>query len=113
MATQVIEAAWLDRRETITLTELCRVCALTTDELHELVAYGALAPVADARSEASFSAEWVMPLRAAGRLRRDLELDIFAVSILLGYLQRISALEGELRSMQALQASHAPWAFAP
>ncbi len=102
------EAAWLDGRETITIAELCRACALTPDELHELVAYGALVPVAGAPGEASFSAEWIMPLRAAGRLRRDLDLDVFAVSIVLGYLERISTLEGELRSMRARQAIRAP-----
>jgi len=42
-----------------------------------------------------------MPLRQAARLRHDLDLDLFAVAILLGYLERIEGLEGELRSLRA------------
>ncbi len=106
MATERAELAWLDARETITVTELSRVCALSTDELGELVEYGALVPVAVAPHEPSFSAEWVMPLREAGKLRRDYDLDLFAVAILLDYLHRIDDLENRLRSLEALAPGH-------
>ena len=102
MATQGPELAWLDARETITVTELSRVCSLSTDELDELVEYGALVPLAVVPQEPLFSAEWVMPLRTAGKLRRDYDLDLFAVAILLDYLHRIEGLESRLRSLQAL-----------
>ena len=104
MATQSTEGnalGWLDGRESITVTELSRVCALSAGELDELVGYGALVPLAATAPERLFSAEWVMPLRQAARLRRDLDLDLYAVAILLGYLQRIEGLEMQLRSMQA------------
>ena len=106
MATQSSEGdalGWLDARETITVTELSRVCALSAADLDELVGYGALAPLPGPPPEALFSAEWVMPLRQVARLRRDLDLDLFAVAILLGYLQRIDRLEVEVRSLQARQ----------
>lgn len=102
MATERAELAWLDARETITVTELSRVCALSAEELGELVEYGALVPLTVVPQEPSFSAEWVMPLRAAGKLRRDYDLDLFAVAILLDYLHRIEDLESRLRSLQAL-----------
>jgi chaperone modulatory protein CbpM len=106
------EPGWLDGRETITVTELSRVCALSAAELDELVGYGALAPLPATAQETLFSAEWVMPLRQAARLRHDLDLDLFAVSILLRYLERIDGLESELRSLQArlpqLQAHRPP-----
>lgn len=101
MVTRSTEIAWLDQRETITVTELSRVCALSADELGELVGYGVLTPVGQPPQETLFSAEWVMPLRQAARLRRDLDLDLYAVAILLGYLRRIDDLEGELHSLQA------------
>lgn len=101
MATRSTEIVWLDQRETITVTELSRACALSADELGELVGYGVLAPVGQPPDETLFSAEWVMPLRRAARLRRDLDLDLYAIAILLGYLRRIDALEGELHSLQA------------
>lgn len=104
MATQGTEGtalAWLDGRETITVTELTRACALSAAELDELVGYGALAPLRATAQETLFSAAWVMPLRQAARLRRDLDLDLYAVSILLGYMERIAGLEDELRSLKA------------
>ena len=106
MASQSTEFAWLDGRETITVTELTRVCALSVAEIDELVGYGVLAPLRNPPHETLFSAEWVMPLRQAARLRRDLDLDLFAVAILLGYLQRIDGLESELRSLQAQLPGH-------
>jgi chaperone modulatory protein CbpM len=95
------ELAWLDERETITVTELARACALSADELEELVGYGALAPLAATPPEPVFSARCVMPLRQAARLRRDLDLDLFSVSLLLGLIERIDGLESELRSLRA------------
>lgn len=104
MATQSserAELAWLDGREAVTVTELSRASALSAAELAELVAYGALAPLHATQQETLFSAQWVMPMRQAARLRRDLELDLYSVAIMLGYLERIAGLESELRSLQA------------
>jgi chaperone modulatory protein CbpM len=95
------ELSWLDQRETVTVTELTRVCALTVDELDELVEYGALKPLQPAPQERVFSAEYVMPLRQAGKLRRDYDLDLFAVAMMLEHLRRIDDLEREIRSLHA------------
>ena len=95
------ELAWLDGRETITLAELTRACTLSAAELDELVGYGAIVPLRATAQETLFSAEWVMPLRQAARLRRDLDVDLYAVAIMLGFLDRFAGLENELRSLQA------------
>jgi chaperone modulatory protein CbpM len=101
MKAQMVEVTWLDARETVTVTELSRVCGLSAAELDELVEYGALAPLERHQAERAFSAEWVVPLRTAGRLRQDFDLDLFAVAILLGYLNRIEELEREVKSLRA------------
>jgi chaperone modulatory protein CbpM len=98
MEQQLLDVAWLDAREVVTLAELARICALSPAELDELVDDGVLVPVEEARQERLFSAECVMPLRTAGKLRQDFDLDLFTVGLLLGYLNRIEALERELRS---------------
>ncbi len=95
------ELVWLDARETVTITELSVACGLSSAELDELVAYGALAPLAPDQPERRFSAEHVGRLRQAGKLRVDFDLDLFAVVILLDYLNRIESLEQQLRSLQA------------
>lgn len=101
MEQQVLDAVWLDASELITLTELARICALSPAELDELVDYGVLVPVEGARQERLFSAECVIPLRTAGRLRQDFDLDLFTVGLLLGYLNRIEALERQIRTLKA------------
>ncbi len=92
---------WLDTRETVTVSELSEVCGLTAAELAELVDYGALSPVVMNQEVHVFSASWVSPLRTAGKLRRDFDLDLFSVAMLVGYLDRIETLERELRSVHA------------
>jgi chaperone modulatory protein CbpM len=107
MNAQAVEVAWLDARETVTAAELTRACGLTAAELDELIEYGVLAPLRRNEPERVFSAECVVPLRAAGRLRHDLDLDLFAVAILLGYLNRIEELEREVKSLRAHLPEHA------
>lgn len=107
MNAHVVEVAWLDSRETVTLAELTRVCGMTEDELQELIEYGALTPLEREKEELRFSSECVGGLRQAGRLRRDFELDMFAVAMLLEYLHRIDFLERQIKSLQAHLPGHA------
>jgi chaperone modulatory protein CbpM len=103
------QVAWLDARETVTVTELARVSGLSPSELQELVEYGALAPVQRTQTTTTlvFSAACVAPLRQAVRLRRDFDLDLFMVGMLLDYLQRIEDLEKQVRSLKAQLPKHA------
>jgi hypothetical protein len=95
---------WLDAHETIDAHDLCRACRITIEELSEIAGYGAPAPLGDA-SQPLFSADWLMPLRQAVRLRRQYDLDLFAVSILAEHLRRIDALEVELRTLRRTRSS--------
>lgn len=104
MQQQASEWIWLDTRETVTVSELSEVCGLSTAELSELVDYGALTPVTVDREVRVFSASWVSPLRTAGKLRRDFDLELFSVAVLVGYLNRIETLERELKAVRAQQS---------
>ena len=99
--TAEIELLWLDERDTVTLSELARACALTENQLHELVEYGAVAPVDDHRAPPVFSAAVVPGMRAAARLGRVFDLDLFAVGMLMEHLQRIEQLERTIVSLEA------------
>ena len=104
MPTATPEITWLDARETVTLTDLSQVCGLSADELDELMEYGALVPLGPlvpVQTLCRFSADWVTPLRTASRLRRDFDLDLFSMGMLLGYLNRIEAMEREMRALRA------------
>jgi chaperone modulatory protein CbpM len=98
---EVTEMIWLDAREVLTLSELEEACAVRAAELQELVDEGVLQPVQRGELVGVFSAEYVMPLRKASRLRQDFDLDLFTVGLLLEYLLRIDALETKVHSLQA------------
>ena len=107
MNDQQAEWTWLDDSETVTVAELSQVCGMTTAEVDELVEYGAILPLQIKRQERLFSAQCITQLRTAGRLKMDFDLDLFAVAVLLGYLNRIEALERQVRMLQAHAPSHA------
>ncbi len=69
---QAHDWAWLDARESVTLSELSRICGLSAEELDELMGYGALVALQAAQPEPMFSAEFVAPLRTVARLRMEL-----------------------------------------
>ncbi|MDD5336533.1 MAG: chaperone modulator CbpM [Rhodoferax sp.] len=102
MTQDPLEYLWLDNGQTVTLTELSSCCAMSVAELDELVDYCALVPLSAASQERVFSAEWVAPLREAGKLRVDFDLDLFTVAILLGNLKCIEVLELQVQQLQAL-----------
>jgi chaperone modulatory protein CbpM len=107
MTAHVVEVAWLDARETVTMAELSRICGLTEAELEELLEFGALEPIDKEGPERLFSAECIGTLRRAATLRRDFDLDLFAIALLLDYLHRIDLLERQLKSLQAHLPGHA------
>jgi chaperone modulatory protein CbpM len=97
---------WLDTREIITQAELSQCCGMSEAELNELVDYCALVPNTQPNppviEERTYSAQWVVPLRNASKMRQDFDLDLFTVAILLGNLNRIEVLERQVHSLQAL-----------
>ena len=102
MATDTSDWTWLDPQRRIDQSELAHMSLLGMAEIDELVDYGALVPLLGGSPDTrQFSASCVPPLREAARLRAHYDLDLFTVSLLLGYLQRIAHLEHQLRGLQA------------
>jgi chaperone modulatory protein CbpM len=94
------EALWLYAEGRVTLAELAQFSGLPDEVLEELVDYGALRPQPPGEGRA-FSGDCVKRLRAAARLRNDLELDTPALALALSFLERIQSLENELRQLEA------------
>lgn len=101
MNRELIEAMRLDTHEALTLSELVELSGLAESMLRELVDYGALQPLDTAEPSWRFSADCIVRARTACRLHRDLELEPHALSLMLRLLERIDALEDELRRMRA------------
>ncbi|HWI81153.1 chaperone modulator CbpM [Ramlibacter sp.] len=108
MTAHPVDVAWLDGRETVTRAELARASGLSEADITELVEYGALQVLSAGAAEPVFSAECLSPLRRASRVRRDFDLDLFAVAVLLQYLNRIDELERQVRTLRAHLPFHAP-----
>ncbi len=101
MSAKLTETAWLDAHCEVSFAELARLSGLTEAELRELVEYGALAPNDPREAQWTFSGECVVAARTAQRLRESFDLDPNALSLALEFLQRIHALEAELRALRA------------
>jgi chaperone modulatory protein CbpM len=101
MKLDVAQAVSLDEQGVLTLSQLVEMSELPEDELRALVDYGSLTPVDAAAPAWTFTYSWVVVARTAGRLRREFELDAHSLSVVLRYVQRVDALEAELRALRA------------
>ena len=99
MNPELLDVLVMDARGVVSVADLARMCELSLPDLDELIDYGAVVPVERSATERLFSGACVMTLRKACSLRRAFDLDLFTVVILLGYLDRIEALEGQLRTL--------------
>lgn len=94
------EALWLHAERRVSIVELAEFSGLPEALLQELVEYGALRP-AEPGQQRTFGGDCVTRLRAAARLRSDLELETPALALALSFLERIQALEAEVRRLDA------------
>jgi len=102
---EITEAQWLDENGALSLQELVELSGLPSELLVELVEHGALEPVraratgSTSSSDWQFSAECVVAVRAASRLRQDFDLDANAMSVALMLIERIHGLEAQLQEL--------------
>jgi chaperone modulatory protein CbpM len=108
MKIEMTEVRWVDQHAACTLHELVEASQLSADELWELIDLGVLQPLQAAGRDAPaagaeprFAAECLVTVRAVGRLRRDFDLDAPGVSVALALIERIEALERQLRAVRA------------
>lgn len=94
---------WLDTSEPLSLLELSTITAISATEIEELIGYGALQPLNQDQAIQQFSGQCAAPLRTAGKLRRDYDLDLFTVVIMMDFLVRIETLEHQLTALKARQ----------
>ena len=104
MQSETYHALWLDRSQLVSLNDLADLSGLTESEVHELVEFGALVPVNSEEIPWNFSADCVVTVRKASRLRDELELDSHAVVLALTLLEQIRTLEAELAQLRAQQS---------
>jgi chaperone modulatory protein CbpM len=100
MRIEATEVLWLEQHE-LSLTELVELSGLPRRVLEELLDCGAITAQQGSGREARFGAAALQSARAAGRLRIDFELDVQALVLALGLLERVGDLEAQLRELRA------------
>lgn len=108
MNIESFEALRVDERGELSFAQLIECSGMTEAELRELVEYGALVPVNPATPSWVFRGDTLLIARSAGRLRREFDLDLHGVSVLLRFMERIGELEAELRALRAGAAAAMP-----
>jgi chaperone modulatory protein CbpM len=106
MSDDTAEALSLDEHSEVSFSQLVILSGLSDEDLRELVDHGALTPVDPGATSWMFTSYCVVLARKARRLSTDFELDAHAVSVLLGFVERIEALENELHALRAGALAH-------
>jgi len=101
MRIEITEAMWLDERETFSFDELAELSGLAPAELRQLMELDVLAPADLGSAQPAFTADCLAAARAACRLREAFDLDAAGLAVALALLERIAALDAELRSIEA------------
>ena len=101
MKVSIEQAITIEESGLVSYSELVAMSGMSEHEVRDLVRYGALEPVDTDAPQWTFRAEALALVRRASGLRRDFELDAHALSVVLGFVERIDALEAQLRALRA------------
>ncbi len=108
MKIELTDALWMDANQEISFAELAQTSGLSQAELQELVDCGAVVPIDVQSAQWTFGGDCLVTVRAACRLRDDLELDPHALALALIFLDRIRRLEQQLRDLQVQLPQRTP-----
>jgi chaperone modulatory protein CbpM len=91
---------WFEQH-VLSLPELAELSGLPHAILEELLDCGAITPLEPVGAQIRFGAVALRTARAARRLRSDFELDVEALALALGLLDRVTELEAQLQELRA------------
>jgi chaperone modulatory protein CbpM len=101
MKAERIEAVRVEEQHLLSVEDLGGRWGLSTRQLREFIAHGVLEPTSGESGAGSFRIEQLSVVRTACRLQEELELDTHAVGVVLELVQRVRALEDELKALRA------------
>lgn len=84
----------------LSLTELCRACAISETEAVVWVAEGVIEPLGQQPDEWQFSGSSLRRARTARRLARDFDIDASGIALALDLLEEIRTLRAQLERMR-------------
>ncbi len=103
MKVELTEVLWLDEHQQLSLAELAELSGLLETEVRELMECDAIVPVDRHAVTPRFSADCIVTMRRAYRMRKDFELDAHGMALAVTLLGRIQELEAQLNQLRAQQ----------
>jgi chaperone modulatory protein CbpM len=91
-----IDAVIVEDCTAFSLADFSRACGLESADVIALVDEGILEPAGSSPEDWTFRGPCLRTARAAQRLRRDLEMDLSSVAVVLDLLAEIDALRAQL-----------------
>jgi chaperone modulatory protein CbpM len=91
----------IDEQTTFVIADLCRSCGVDAEFIEALVEQGILEPSGKRGRHWCFPASSLRRTRVTLRLQRDLGVNIAGAALALDLLERIEALEAQLRAMRS------------
>jgi len=89
----------LEEQTQLTLTDLCRACAVHDEQIIALVDVGVLEPQGREPDHWRFGGASLHRARRALRLQHDLDIDLAGAALALELLEEIDTLRARLRAM--------------
>jgi chaperone modulatory protein CbpM len=104
-ATDRLQAQIVGEREWLGVAEICRVCLLEREQLLELAELGVIMPRGAAPEQWQLPAEDLPRLRVAGRLMRDLGVNVSGAALAVELLDVQHDLERRVRILSQITYS--------
>jgi chaperone modulatory protein CbpM len=100
--TQVLEARVLGDGDWIAAAEICEICQIDAETVRELALLGVVATREHAPGQWELAATALPRLRVAGRLMRDLGVNVSGAALALELLEAQRGLESRIRELERL-----------
>jgi len=96
----VLQSEIVETRVEMSLSDLCRVCTVTSERVVQLVDEGLVEPVGGEPAEWRFSGHSVRRVVVAERLSRDLRLNAAGAALVLDLLDEVQQLRQRLNRLE-------------
>ncbi len=96
----VLQSEIIETRVEMTLSDLCRVCTVSSERVVQLVEEGLVEPVGNEPAEWRFSGHSVRRVVVAERLSRDLRLNPAGAVLVLDLLDEVQQLRQRLSRLE-------------
>jgi chaperone modulatory protein CbpM len=101
----VLQSEIIETRREMSLSDLCKVCTVTSERVVQLVDEGLVEPVGREPAEWRFSGHTVTRVVVAERLSRDLRLNAAGAALVLDLLDEVKQLRQRLIRLEETDES--------